>query len=26
MGGALNVPGNITSYAEANFWHDPEAA
>ncbi|MFS8104122.1 nucleoside hydrolase [Lentzea alba] len=26
MGGALNVPGNITSQAEANFWHDPEAA
>ncbi|GLZ34421.1 nucleoside hydrolase [Lentzea sp. NBRC 105346] len=26
MGGALNAPGNITSYAEANFWHDPEAA
>ncbi|WP_089949837.1 nucleoside hydrolase [Lentzea xinjiangensis] len=26
MGGALTVPGNITSYAEANFWHDPEAA
>ncbi|MFI6102353.1 nucleoside hydrolase [Lentzea sp. NPDC051213] len=26
MGGALNVPGNVTSYAEANFWHDPEAA
>ena len=26
MGGALTVPGNITPYADANFWHDPEAA
>lgn len=26
MGGAVTVPGNITPYADANFWHDPEAA
>lgn len=26
MGGAVAVPGNITSYADANTWHDPEAA
>lgn len=26
LGGALGVPGNVTPYAEANFWHDPEAA
>lgn len=26
MGGAVSVPGNITPYADANFWHDPEAA
>jgi purine nucleosidase len=26
MGGALDHPGNVTSHAEANIWHDPEAA
>jgi purine nucleosidase len=26
MGGAVEVPGNVTPYAEANIWHDPEAA
>ncbi|MFD1424295.1 nucleoside hydrolase [Laceyella tengchongensis] len=26
MGGAFLVPGNVTSIAEANFWHDPVAA
>lgn len=26
MGGALRPPGNITENAEANTWHDPEAA
>jgi purine nucleosidase len=26
MGGGVTVPGNITPYAEANFYHDPEAA
>ena len=26
MGGAVHVPGNVTSYAEANFWNDPHAA
>jgi purine nucleosidase len=26
MGGNIAVPGNITPWAEANIWHDPEAA
>ncbi|WP_127128789.1 nucleoside hydrolase [Georgenia sp. SYP-B2076] len=26
MGGAANAPGNVTEVAEANIWHDPEAA
>lgn len=26
MGGAVACPGNSTSEAEANIWHDPEAA
>jgi len=26
MGGALDAPGNVTAYAEANFWNDPHAA
>jgi purine nucleosidase len=26
MGGAFQVPGNVSATAEANIWHDPEAA
>jgi len=26
MGGAAIAPGNVTTHAEANIWHDPEAA
>ena len=26
MGGAVHVPGNVGPVAEANIWHDPEAA
>lgn len=26
MGGNVQLPGNATAYAEANIWHDPEAA
>ncbi|MCK2240468.1 MULTISPECIES: nucleoside hydrolase [unclassified Crossiella] len=26
MGGAVDAPGNATPFAEANIWHDPEAA
>ncbi|GAA3986485.1 nucleoside hydrolase [Allokutzneria multivorans] len=26
LGGGLGVPGNITAEADANFYHDPEAA
>lgn len=26
MGGAVDVPGNVTRYAEFNTWNDPEAA
>lgn len=26
MGGATAAPGNVTAVAEANIWHDPEAA
>ena len=26
MGGAVGVRGNVTEWAEANIWHDPDAA
>ncbi|MCP2165139.1 nucleoside hydrolase [Goodfellowiella coeruleoviolacea] len=26
MGGAIDVPGNVTAHADANTWHDAEAA
>ena len=26
MGGAVQTPGNVSGVAEANIWHDPEAA
>jgi purine nucleosidase len=26
MGGAVGIPGNAGTHAEANIWHDPEAA
>lgn len=26
MGGAIEAPGNVSALAEANIWHDPEAA
>jgi purine nucleosidase len=26
MGGVFQIPGNVTGVAEANIWHDPEAA
>lgn len=26
MGGSLRAGGNVTEFAEANFWHDPHAA
>jgi purine nucleosidase len=26
MGGTMREPGNVTPFAEANIWHDPEAA